>query len=79
MAKSASNYKIIKRADGRWFARVMVNGETICIYGKTQTEVRSELKQKLWELEQAKAAQLSNYVQGDKLTVRQWALQCLET
>lgn len=79
MAKSASNYKIIKRADGRWFARIMVDGTTTAIYGKTQNEVRDELKRKLWELEQAKAAQLNNYLQGDKMTVHQWAVQCLET
>lgn len=79
MAKSASNYKITKRADGRWCARIMVDGETKSIYGKTQAEVRSELKKKLWEIEQAKAAQLTNYLQGDKMTVKQWAMQCLET
>ncbi len=79
MAKSASNYKITKRADGRWHVRVMVDGVSTVIYGKTQAEVKSELKQKLWEIEQAKAAQLNNYLQGDKITVRQWANQCLET
>lgn len=79
MARSASNYTITKRADGRWYTRVTVDGEVRTIYGKTQAEVKAELKKKLWEIEQAQAAQLTNYMQADKITVKQWAMQCLET
>ena len=79
MARSASNYTITKRADGRWYTRVTVDGEVRTIYGKTQAEVKAKLKEKLWEIEQAQAAQLTNYMQADKITVKQWAMQCLET
>jgi hypothetical protein len=79
MGRSASTYTISKRADGRWYTRVTVNGEVRTIYGKTQAEVKAELKKKLWEIEQAQAAQLTNYMQADKITVKQWAMQCLET
>ena len=50
MARSASNYTITKRADGRWYTRVTVDGEVRTIYGKTQAEVKAELKKKLWEI-----------------------------
>lgn len=79
MTRSASNYTITKRADGRWYTRVTVDGKVRTIYGKTQAEVKAELKKKLWEIEQAQAAQLTNYMQADKITVKQWAMQCLET
>ena len=69
MARSASNYTITKRADGRWYTRVNVDGEVRTIYGKTQAEVKAELKKKLWEIEQAQAAQLTNCMQADKITV----------
>lgn len=79
MAKSANSYNIQKRADGRWYLQLMVDGERIHLYGKTKSEVQTKLKQKLWEIEQAKAAKLVNYSQSERLTVEQWARQCLKT
>lgn len=79
MAKTASSYKIQKREDGRWVTQVMVNGQKVYLYGQTKSEVQSKLKTKLAEIEQAKAAQLNNYMQADKLTLEQWSRICLET
>ena len=79
MAKSANSYNIIRRNDGRWYTQVMCDGERIQMYGKTKTEVLNRLKQKLWEIEQAKAAKLANFAQSERMTVEQWARQCLET
>ncbi len=79
MGKTANNYKPKKRADGRWSVRIMVDGESLYLYGKTQAEVRSKLKAKLFEIEQAKAAKVTNVLQADKTTVEQWARTCLET
>ena len=79
LAKSANSYNIKKRDDGRWYLQLMVDGERIHLYGKTKGEVQVKLKQKLWEIEQAKAAKLINFSQAEKVTVEQWARQCLET
>ncbi len=79
MAKAASSYTIHKREDGRWYVQVQLDGEKIYLYGKTKTEVQNKLKQKLWEFEQAKSANLVNYSQAEKITVEQWARECLET
>lgn len=79
MAKTASSYKIQKREDGRWATQVMVNGQKVYLYGQTKSEVQSKLKAKLTEIEQAKAAQLTNYMQADKLTLEQWSRICLVT
>lgn len=79
MAKTASSYNIIKRDDGRWYVQLTHNGEKIYLYGKTKSEVQAKLKNKLWEIEQAKAANLVNFSQAEKITVEQWAYQCLET
>lgn len=79
MAKSATSYNITKRNDGRWYTQVMCDGERIQLYGKTKTEVLDKLKHKLWEIEQAKAANLVNFAQSERITVEQWARQCLDT
>lgn len=79
MAKSASSYSISKRADGRFVAKFMVDGKTTAVYGKTKTEVTAKLKAKLAAVEQAKAAQLTNFMEADKMTVENWAFICLET
>lgn len=79
MGKSASNYTIKKREDGRWYVQLMVDNERLHLYGKTKSEVQAKLKQKLWEIEQAKAANLVNFSQSEKITVKQWAKQCLDT
>ncbi len=79
MAKSASSYKIQKRDDGRWSVRLQVNGKYVYIYGQTKSEAQSKLKAKLAELEQAKAAQLNNFLNSEKMMVEQWARACLET
>ncbi len=79
MAKSASSYNIQKREDGRWYVQLKFDGEKIYIYGKTKGEVQNKLKQKLWEFEQAKAANLVNFAQSEKITVEQWAREVLET
>ena len=79
MARAVSSNNIAKRDDGRWYKQIVVNGELIHIYGKTKSEVQSKVKAKLWELEQAKAANLNNYAQAEKTTVEQWARECLET
>ena len=71
MAKTASNYTIKKRDDGRWYVQLMVDGEKIHLYGKTKAEVQNKLKQKLWELEQARAANLVNFAQAEKISVEQ--------
>ncbi len=79
MAKAASGYSIQRRSDGRWSVGITIKGERVYLYGKTKAEVQSKLKQKLWEIEQAKATNLINYAQSDKITVIQWGKECLET
>ena len=79
MAKSANSYNIKKREDGRWSVQIMVNGNIIYLYGKTKSEVQTKLKAKLWEIEQAKAANLNNFAQAEKTNVEMWARECLET
>lgn len=79
MAKTASSYKIQKRDDGRWSVRLQVNGKYVYIYGQTKSEAQSKLKAKLAEIEQAKASQLNNFLNSEKMTVEQWARICLET
>ena len=79
MAKSANSYNIKKREDGRWSVQIMVNGNIIYLYGKTKSEVQTKLKAKLWEIEQAKAANLNNFSQAEKTSVEHWARECLET
>lgn len=79
MGKSTSSYKPQKRADGRWAIRLMVDGESVYIYGKTQSEVRDRLKTKLKEIEDAKSAKITDVLKSDKITVEQWARTCLET
>lgn len=79
MAKTASNYSISKRENGRFVARFMVDGKTTAVYGKTKTEVVSKLKAKLAAVDQAKASQLTNFMEADKMTVENWANVCLET
>ena len=79
MGKSTSSYKPQKRADGRWAIRLMVDGESVYIYGKTQSEVRDRLKTKLKEIEDAKSAKITDVLKADKITVEQWARTCLET
>ena len=79
MAKSASNYSITKRADGRFTTKFTVDGKTTYLSGKTKSEVLSKLKAKLSAVDQAKASQLSNFMEADKTTVEKWAEICLET
>lgn len=79
MAKTASNYKIQKRAGGTYYVRLQLNGSYVYINGKTKSEVQSKLKAKLAELDIAKSSQLNNFVQSDKMTVEDWARICLET
>lgn len=79
MGKSTSSYKPQKRADGRWAIRLMVDGESVYIYGKTQSEVRDRLKTKLKEIEDSKSAKITDVLKADKITVEQWARTCLET
>ena len=79
MAKTASSYKIQKRDDGRWSVRLQVNGKYVYVYGQTKSEAQAKLKAKLAELEQAKASQLNNFINSEKMTVEQWARVCLET
>ncbi len=79
MAKTASSYKIQKRDDGRWAVQIMVDGNRVYLYGQTKSEVQSKLKAKIAEIEQARTAQLTNYMQADKLTLEQWSRICLET
>ena len=79
MPKNASNYNITKRTDGRWYTQLTHDGKKFYFYGKTQSEVRSKLKAKLFDIEQAKAAQLYNFSQAETITVKQWAEMCLKT
>jgi len=79
MAKPANSSVITKREDGRWYKQLVVNGELIHIYGKTKSEVQTKVKAKLWEIEQAKAANLNNFSQAEKTSVEHWARECLET
>ncbi|HBT64531.1 MAG TPA: hypothetical protein DEB10_07730 [Ruminococcaceae bacterium] len=79
MGKKMSDYNLTKRADGRWYVQVMVDGNKTYLYGKTQSELRTKLKAKLFDIEQAQAARLANYHQADKVTVEQWARLCLST
>lgn len=79
MPKAASKYSISKHSDGRYRTKFTIDGKTIYIYGKTRNEVQTKLKAKLFAVEQAKASQLNNYMESEKMTVEQWARICLET
>ena len=79
MGKTASNYSISKRADGRFTTKFTVDGKTTYLSGKTKSDVLSKLKAKLAAVDQAKASQLSNFMEANKTTVEKWAWICLET
>lgn len=79
MGKAASGYNITKREDGRWYTQLSFEGQKVYIYGKTKSEVQNKIKDKLWAFEQAKAANLQNFGESEKITVEQWARNCLET
>ena len=79
MAKSATNYAITKRKDGRWHTELMSDGKRVHVYGKTQAEVKAKLKRKLEEFEQARASGLNNYASASSVTVKEWATKWLET
>lgn len=57
---------ITKRKDGRWMARVTINGKREYFYGRTQAETKEKM-------EQAKeAARKGIYVRPSKLTFEEW-------
>jgi integrase len=55
---------ITKRSDGRWMARVTVNGESRCVYGKTRTEAAKKLQDAIHDLDRGIATP-----KNDRLTV----------
>lgn len=63
---------ITLRKDGRWMARYTYNGKRVPIYGKTQKEVKTLLKQKLREIETASEKGCTNYIEKSKVTLGQW-------
>lgn len=63
---------ITLRKDGRWMARYTYNGKRVPIYGKTQKEVKTLLKQKLIEIEIASEKGYTNYIEKSKVTLGQW-------
>ena len=79
MPKAASKYSISKHSDGRYRTKFTLDGKTIYIYGKTRNEVQTKLRTKLYAVEQARASQLNNFMDGERMTVEQWARICLET
>lgn len=42
---------ITKRSDGRWMARVSINGEDRCVYGKTRQEATRKMQEAIHDLE----------------------------
>ena len=50
MHRTISDYKIIKRKDGRYYVRLQDGGDITHIYGKTKAEVQGKLEIKLEEL-----------------------------
>lgn len=79
MPKAASKYSISKHSGGGYRTKFTLDGKTIYIYGKTRNEVQTKLRAKLYSVEQAKASQLNNFMDGERMTVEQWARICLET
>ncbi len=58
--RSNSEGTITLRKDGRWMARYTYNGKRVPIYGKTQKEVKTLLKQKMCNLSIEKLQELFN-------------------
>ena len=63
---------ITLRKDGRWEAKYTFEGKRKAIYGKTQKEVKTLLKQKLREIEIASEKGYTNYIEKSKVTLGQW-------
>lgn len=47
MRRENGQGSIIQRSDGRWMGRIMLNGRSTSVYGKSQTEVKNKLKEKI--------------------------------
>lgn len=66
-------YKVSRRADGRWFARVPVNGQRINIYGKSQKECHAKLRNFIKENKKS-----SNQITPKKTKLYDWLDKWLE-
>lgn len=55
---------IVKRSDGRWMARVTINGENRCVYGKTRQEAVRKMQDAIRDIERGISAP-----KNDRLTL----------
>lgn len=74
MAKKRANGEgsIRKRENGGWEARYFVDGKRKSIYGKTQSEVKTKLRNVLTEIEN------NTYSEQNKMLFTEWCKQWLE-
>lgn len=57
---------ITKRSDGRWMARVTINGESRCLYGKTRQEAARKMQDAIRDIERGVVTKT------DRLTLNQY-------
>ena len=69
---SGEGTAIEKRKDGRWWARVTVNGERICVYGKSEKECKEKRDAILEE------ARKGTYIKPTKELLGEWLDEWLE-
>ena len=74
MAKKRANGEgsIRKRENGGWEARYFVDGKRKSLYGKTQSEVKTKLRNVLTEIEN------NTYSEQNKMLFTEWCKQWLE-
>lgn len=66
MKKAYGSGSIRKRSDGTWEGRILIDGKSRSVYGKTQTVVRQKLTQIRSELDN------DEYIEPSKLTLQAW-------
>lgn len=77
--KKSNEYKLQKRKDGRWSTRITIDGECLCLYAKTKSELQAKLKSKLEDIEMLQLTKSPCVFAAEKTSVREWAEFCLKT
>ena len=79
MFRNYRNYKIQRRKDGRYTARVMDQGHTTSFYGRTKKEVQRKLEVYIDELNSSAQTKYEMSHPTKYMTLRNWAYLCLNT
>ena len=79
MTKAATSYYMHQRKDGRWTASIMVNGKRTYLYAPSKSALLSKLREKLYQIEQAKLARISDVFAADRITLKDYATEVVQT